>query len=193
MPGPIGLAGMNARRGEVQAVGAADAADVPFCLCELYMIRDRGFCAALLNQARAAGCAALAFTVDMPLPGTRWRHRRSGLAGRPGWRGVMRRGWQGVTHPSWAVDVGLLGQPHHLADVAPALNLRAGLEDFLGWMRKRWPGPLIVKGVLGLEDAPEAAAGADGIVVSNHGGRQLDGVPATADALPAIAYGWASG
>jgi len=143
MPGPIGLAGMNARRGEVQAVGAADAADVPFCLCELYMIRDRGFCAALLNQARAAGCAALAFTVDMPLPGTRWRHRRSGLAGRPG---VMRRGWQGVTHPGWAVDVGLLGRPHHLADVAPVLKVRTGLEDLLSWMRTHFDASVTRRG-----------------------------------------------
>jgi L-lactate dehydrogenase (cytochrome) len=221
---PIGLAGMNARRGEVQAVRAANAADVPFCLStvsvcpltevaaaatkpfwfQLYMIRDRGLVRALLDEARALGCSALVFTVDMPVPGTRYRDYRSGLAGAPGIKGQLRRFGQALTHPSWALDVGLRGKPHHLGNVAPALGDKTGLEDFLGWMRgnfdasvtwhdlafirEHWDGPLIIKGILDPADARQAAdTGADGIVVSNHGGRQLDGVPATADALPAIA------
>ena len=108
---PIGLAGMNARRGEVQAALAANAANVPFCLStvsvcpiaevragvdkpfwfQLYMLRDRGFMKDLLSQAAEARCSALVFTVDMPVPGTRYRDYRSGLAGAPG---IRRRGWR---------------------------------------------------------------------------------------------------
>jgi L-lactate dehydrogenase (cytochrome) len=221
---PIGLAGMNARRGETQAVRAAAAAGIPFCLStvsacpidevakaspkpfwfQLYMIRDRGFMVDLLAQAKEAGCNLLMFTVDMPLPGSRYRDFRSGLAGAPGLRGSVRRTWQAMCRPGWAYDVGLRGRPHHLGNVAPVLGKNSGLEDFLGWMREnfdptctwsdldfirsRWDGPIVIKGILDTEDARAATdVGADGIVVSNHGGRQLDGVPSTARALPAIA------
>ncbi len=220
---PIGLAGMNARRGEVQAARAAEAAGVPFCLStvsacpidevrrgttapfwfQLYMIRDRGFMQELLAQAKAAQCSALVFTVDMPVPGSRYRDYRSGLAGASGWTGSLRRTWQAIQHPGWAWDVGVHGRPHQLGNVAPVLGKGSGLEDFLGWMRNNfdptvtwrdldfirahWDGPMLIKGILDPEDAREAAAlGADGIVVSNHGGRQLDGVPSTATALPPI-------
>ena len=222
--GPVGLAGMNARRGETMAVRAANRAGVPFCLStvsvcplgevarastdplwfQLYMIRDRGLVRDLLAQARVAGCSALVFTVDMPVPGTRYRDFRSGLAGAPGLGGSLRRLGQAMRRPRWAWDVGVFGRPHHLGNVAPALAGRTGLEDFLGWMRdnfdpsiqwrdldfirESWDGPLVIKGILDPEDALQAAAlGADGIVVSNHGGRQLDGVPATAAVLPGIA------
>jgi len=221
---PIGLAGMNARRGEIQAVRAAERAGIPFILStvsacpigevaaaaarpfwfQLYMIRDRGFMRDLLAKARAARCSALVFTVDMPVPGTRYRDYRSGLAGAPGFSGAFRRFWQALQHPRWAWDVGVRGRPHQLGNVAPVLGRNSGLEDFLGWMRNNfdasiswrdlefvraeWAGPLIIKGILDPEDAREAVAlGADGIIVSNHGGRQLDGVPSTARALPAIA------
>ena len=220
---PIGLAGMNARRGEVQAARAAAEAGVPFTLStvsvcsiaevaaasaapfwfQLYMIRDRGFMRDLLATAREAACTALVFTVDMPVPGARYRDYRSGLAGAPGWRGGMRRARQALARPRWAIDVGLRGRPHHLGNVAPTLAGRTGLEDFFAWMRgnfdpaigwhdldwvrSEWTGPLIVKGILDADDARAAADhGADAIVVSNHGGRQLDGVPATASALPPI-------
>lgn len=221
---PIGLAGMNARRGEVQAARAANKAGVPFCLStvsacpigevaaqtdapfwfQLYMIRDRAFMKELLAQARAAGCTALIFTVDMPVPGSRYRDYRSGLAGAPGLAGALRRTWQSVLRPHWAWDVGVRGRPHQLGNVAPVLGRNTGLEDFFAWMRNNfdpsvswrdlefirdsWDGPLVIKGILDCEDALAAAElGADGIVVSNHGGRQLDGVPSTARALPAIA------
>lgn len=221
---PIGLAGMNARRGEVQAARAAAGAGVPFCLStvsacplaevaaatpepfwfQLYMIRDRGFMADLLALAGEAGCSALVFTVDMPVPGSRYRDVRSGLAGAAGLGGAMRRAWQGARRPGWAWDVGVRGRPHGLGNVAPVLGKNTGLEDFFAWMRdnfdptvswrdldfvrERWKGPLIVKGILDAEDARVAAdEGADGIVVSNHGGRQLDGTPSTARALPPIA------
>ena len=220
---PIGLAGLTARRGEVQAARAAQAAGVPFCLStvsacplaevtaavkpiwfQLYMIRDRGFMRELLVQVREAGCSALIFTVDMPMPGARYRDLRSGLAGAPGWRGDLRRVWQAMQKPDWAWDVGVMGRPHHLGNVAPVLGPNTGLEDFFAWMRanfdpsvtwsdldfirSEWPGPLIIKGVLDPDDAVRAAdLGADGIVVSNHGGRQLDGVHSTTRSLPPIA------
>ncbi len=221
---PIGLAGMNARRGECQAVRAANKAHIPFILStvsacdieevssaasepfwfQLYMIRDRGFMRDLMARALAAGCTALVFTVDMPVPGSRYRDYRSGLAGAPGLTGAVRRAWQGAMRPRWAWDVGIKGKPHGLGNVAPVLGANSGIEDFFAWMRNNfdpsvtwadldfirseWKGTLIIKGILDKEDAKQAAAlGADGIVVSNHGGRQLDGVPSTARALPAIA------
>lgn len=221
---PIGLAGMNARRGEVQAARAAAAAGVPFCLStvsacpidevarasqrpfwfQLYMIRDHGFMKDLIHQAKAARCSALVFTVDMPVPGSRYRDYRSGLAGSAGRAGALRRMWQAARRPHWAWDVGVRGRPHQLGNIAPLLGDSTGLEDFFAWMRgnfdptvtwrdldfirQNWDGPLIIKGILDADDAREAVElGADGIVVSNHGGRQLDGVPSTAMALPPIA------
>jgi L-lactate dehydrogenase (cytochrome) len=221
---PIGLAGMNARRGEVQAARAASKAGIPFCLStvsvcpiaevaastcapfwfQLYMIRDRAFMRDLMAQAKEVGCSALIFTVDMPVPGSRYRDYRSGLAGASGFRGSARRTLQAIRRPAWAYDVGVRGRPHQLGNVAPVLGKNTGLEDFFAWMRDNfdptvswkdiefirdsWSGPLVIKGILDVEDARAAAAlGADGIVVSNHGGRQLDGVPSTAAALPAIA------
>lgn len=221
--GPVGLAGMNARRGEVQALRAAARAGIPFCLStvgtcsirevagvgapfwfQLYMIRDRGFMRALLEQAKEAGCPVLLFTVDMPVPGSRYRDYRSGLAGASGLWGSRRRVLQALCHPRWAWDVGLCGRPHQLGNVSPVLGRKSGMEDFFAWMRENfdptvtwrdldfiretWDGPLVIKGILDTQDAHAAAdIGADGIVVSNHGGRQLDGVPSTARALPSIA------
>jgi L-lactate dehydrogenase (cytochrome) len=223
--GPIGLAGMAARRGEVQAARGAAAKGVPFTLstvsaCSLaevarnspapfwfqvYMVRDRGFMRSLLDEASAARCPVLVFTVDMPLPGARYRDVRSGLSGAANLRGQVRRVGQAMTRPGWAWDVGIHGRPHQLGNVAPLLGPKSGLEDFLGWMkdnfdpsvtwadldfvRAHWKGPIIVKGILDADDARRAAkAGVDGIIVSNHGGRQLDGVPSVARALPAIAH-----
>ena len=221
---PIGLAGLNARRGETQALRAAEGAGVPFTLStvgacslaevarassrpfwfQLYMIRDRAFMKDLLAQAAAAQCSALVFTVDMPVPGSRYRDYHSGLAGADGLKGQIWRTAQAAMKPGWAWDVGVRGRPHTLGNVAPVLQGKTGIEDFFAWMRNNfdpsihwrdldfirseWKGPLIIKGLLDPEDAREAAAlGADGIVVSNHGGRQLDGVLSTARALPPIA------
>ncbi len=216
---PVGLGGMYARRGEVQAARAAQAAGTDFTLStvsvcslaevtanagtppwfQLYVMRDRGVMRALVEQAKAAACPVLVLTVDLPLPGTRWRDARSGLAG-----GALVQALQGLARPGWLADVGVGGRPHTLGNLAEMVPGAAGLSDFLGWIganfdpscdwrlveevRALWPGPLVIKGVLEVEDARAAlAAGADGIVVSNHGGRQLDGAPATARALPAIA------
>jgi L-lactate dehydrogenase (cytochrome) len=219
--GPVGLSGMYARRGEVQAMRAANAAEIPLCLStvsvcsleevaaavavppwfQLYVIRDREFMKALLDRARALGCGALVFTVDMPVPGARYRDPHSGMSGP---YAPLRRYAQALAHPRWALDVGVRGRPHTLGNLASVLGSGTGLEDFigwlgrnfdpsvtwrdLGWIREHWDGPLIIKGILDPDDAAEAAAlGADGIIVSNHGGRQLDGVVSSAVALPAIA------
>lgn len=221
---PVGLAGMNARRGEVQAAKAAEAAHIPFTLStvgvcaleevakhtkapfwfQLYMIRDRGFMRDLLDRAEAAKCSALVFTVDLPVPGARYRDVHAGLAGSTNLAGRLRRFAQVASRPHWAWDVGLNGGPHNLGNLAPVLKGKSGMDDFLGWVlknfdasitwsdldwvRARWKGPLILKGVLDHEDAEAAiACGADGIVVSNHGGRQLDGALSAARALPRIA------
>ncbi|MFK4058501.1 FMN-dependent L-lactate dehydrogenase LldD [Brevundimonas sp. NPDC046655] len=221
---PVGLAGMNARRGEVQAARAAAAFGVPFTLStvgacsigevaggsptpfwfQLYMIRDRAFMADLMDLAEAAKCPALIFTVDMPVPGSRYRDYHSGLAGASGFFGDMRRAMQAVGRPAWAWDVGVRGGPHSLGNVAPVLKGKTGIDDFFAWMRdnfdptvtwddlawvrERWKGPLIIKGVLDADDAKRVAdLGGDGLVVSNHGGRQLDGVLSSTRALPPIA------
>jgi L-lactate dehydrogenase (cytochrome) len=220
---PVGLAGMTVRRGECQAARAAEAAGIPFCLStfslcpiaevtraitrpfwfQLYMIRDRGFVRDLLAEAREAGCSTLVFSVDMPVPGSRYRDYRSGLAGAPGIFGKVWRFCQAVAKPRWAWDVGVRGTPHQLGNVAPLLGNNTGLEDYFSWLsnnfdpavswrdldflRAEWTTSLVVKGILDVEDAKSAAGiGADGIVVSNHGGRQLDGVPSTVRALPSI-------
>ncbi|WP_313433782.1 FMN-dependent L-lactate dehydrogenase LldD [Novosphingobium sp.] len=221
---PIGLAGLNARRGECQAVRAADKAGIPFTLStvgactigevakaaakpfwfQLYMIRDRAFMKDLLAKAVEAGCSTLVFTVDMPVPGSRYRDYHTGLAGTGGFKGAAWRFAQAAARPAWAWDVGIHGRPHTLGNVAPVLLGKTGIEDFFAWMRNNfdpsinwrdldfirseWKGPLVIKGILDPEDAKEAAAlGADGLVVSNHGGRQLDGVLSSARALPPIA------
>lgn len=221
---PIGLAGMNARRGECQAVRAAEAAGIPFTLStvsacslaevakaatrpfwfQLYMTRDRGFMRELLQEAVELQCSTLVFTVDMPVPGSRYRDVHSGLAGASGLGGALRRTLQGAMKPAWAWDVGIRGRPHGLGNIARKLEGKTGIEDFFAWMRgnfdssiswrdldfirSEWKGPLVIKGLLDPEDAIEAAnLGADGVVVSNHGGRQLDGVLSSARALPAIA------
>ncbi|MEM1133571.1 MAG: L-lactate dehydrogenase [Pseudomonadota bacterium] len=220
---PVGLAGLNARRGEVQAARAANAAGVPLCLStvsacsieevstdsgqppwfQLYMLCDRGFVAAMLDRAKAANCPALVFTVDLPVPGARYRDRRSGLTGAPGLYGQLRRLGQALAKPGWCWDVGLRGHPLTLGNVAGVLGSSTPLSDFLDWLannfdpaatwtdlewvRSQWSGPLIVKGILHPDDARAAvAAGADGVVVSNHGGRQLDGAVSAVKVLPDI-------
>lgn len=219
--GPVGLTGMYARRGEVQAARAAASRGIPFTLStvsvcpieevapaidrpmwfQLYVLKDRGFMRNALERAKAAGVTTLVFTVDMPTPGARYRDAHSGMSGP---RAPLRRMLQAVTHPRWAWDVGLLGRPHDLGNISTYRGSPTGLADYIGWLgsnfdpsiswkdlewiREFWTGPMVIKGILDPEDARDAVRfGADGIVVSNHGGRQLDGVLSTARALPAIA------
>jgi L-lactate dehydrogenase (cytochrome) len=218
---PVGLTGMYARRGEVQAAMAADKKGIPFTMStvsvcpieevtpkinrpmwfQLYVLRDRKFMQNVLERAKAAGCSTLVFTVDMPVPGARYRDAHSGMSGP---NAAMRRYLQACTHPHWAIDVGLLGRPHDLGNVSKYLGKAIGLEDYIGWLgnnfdpsiswkdlewiRDFWDGAMVIKGILDPQDAKDAVRfGADGIVVSNHGGRQLDGVMSTATALPKIA------
>jgi len=218
---PVGLLGMFARRGEVQAARAADAKGIPFTLStvsvcpieevtpaikrpmwfQLYVLKDRGFMKNALERARAAGVSTLIFTVDMPVPGARYRDAHSGMSGP---NGPLRRMLQAFSHPAWAWDVGLLGRPHDLGNISTYRGSPTGLADYIGWLgsnfdpsiswkdlewiRDFWQGPMVIKGILDPQDARDAVTfGADGIVVSNHGGRQLDGVLSSARALPAIA------
>ncbi|KTT73878.1 FMN-dependent L-lactate dehydrogenase LldD [Sphingomonas endophytica] len=219
--GPIGIGGMYRRRGETQAARAANAAGIPFTLStvglcslgevrratagplwfQLYVIRDRAFMADLIATAKAEGAEALVFTVDMPVPGSRYRDAHSGMSGP---NAPLRRMMQAIGKPGWAWDVGLHGRPHALGNLLPVLGASSGMNDYMGWLganfdpsiawddigwiRAAWDGPLIIKGVLDPDDARAAVdAGADAVVVSNHGGRQLDGASSTARALPAIA------
>ncbi|BDR15634.1 FMN-dependent L-lactate dehydrogenase LldD [Vibrio sp. STUT-A11] len=218
---PVGLTGMYARRGEVQAAQAAEKKGIPFTMStvsvcpieevapaierpmwfQLYVLKDRGFMKNVLERAKAAGVTTLVFTVDMPVPGARYRDMHSGMSGP---NAAMRRVFQAMRHPSWALDVGMLGKPHDLGNISTYRGEPTKLEDYIGWLganfdpsiswkdlewiRDFWDGPMVIKGILDEEDAKDAVRfGADGIVVSNHGGRQLDGVLSTAKALPSIA------
>jgi L-lactate dehydrogenase (cytochrome) len=214
--GPVGLAGLYARRGEVQAARAAAAAHVPMTLStvsgcslrevaasghvpwfQLYFVKDRGFVSEMIETAKAVGSGALVLTVDLAVPGSRYRDARAAGGG-------LRRMGQLLARPEWLWDVGIRGRPISLGNLEPIVGKRAPLSDFqawihanfdasvswkdVAWVRKRWKGPLIIKGILDADDANKAAvSGADAIVVSNHGGRQLDGVLSTARALPPIA------
>ena len=218
--GPVGLSGLYARRGECQAALAAAAARVPFTLStlsacsigevakaaplwfQLYIVKDRGFVSDMIASAKEAGCGALLLTVDLAVPGTRYRDYRSGLSGSI--RGRAARMQQVMARPDWAWDVAVRGRPLTMGNLEPLLGSGAALADLMGWVgrnfdssvtwkdvewvRSQWDGPLVIKGILDPDDAREAAAsGADGLVVSNHGGRQLDGVLSTAAALPRVA------
>jgi len=220
---PVGMAGMYARRGETQAARAAAAAGIPMCLStvsvcsleevaktgtppwfQLYVLKDRGYMRELLARAREAGCPVLAFTVDLPIPGARYRDVRSGFTGSSGLSGAFNTAWDGLTHPAWMWDVWANGRPHTLGSVAGAVSDSRRVTDFmswiarnfdrsvtwkdLDWVRETWDRPIVVKGVLDVADAKDAVkAGVQGLVVSNHGGRQLDGVRSSISALPGIA------
>ncbi len=220
---PVGIAGMFARRGEVQAARAAAAAGVPLCLStvgicsveevaraaqppwfQLYVLRDRGYMRELLRRAHAAHCPVLLLTVDLPAPGARYRDVRSGFTGLRGMRSWLNRARDGLAHPRWLWDVWLCGRPHRLGSVEGALPEGPAAGDFLAWIgrnfdrsvswqdidwiRAEWDRPIVIKGIMTVEDAREAVRiGAQALVVSNHGGRQLDAVPSSITALPRIA------
>ena len=178
------------------------AASQPFWF-QLYMIRDRIAVKSLLESALAAGCTTLVFTVDLPVAGMRHRDTRNGMVtdSLPAKLGRLR---QLVTRPGWLADVALQGKPHtfgSLADLVPGATSLNSFKAWIGtqfdrsvtwtdieWLRSQWPGKLLLKGILEVDDALAAAAiGADGVVVSNHGGRQLDSIASTISKLPAIA------
>ena len=181
--------------GEVQAARAASAAGVPFTLStlsacsieevarsaplwfQLYIVKDRGFVGDLIARAKEAGCEALLLTVDLAVPGTRYRDYRAGLSG--SLRGPRSRMWQVLQRPRWAWDVALRGRPMTMGNLEPLLGSGAVLADLMGWVgrnfdasvtwkdvewvRSKWNGPLVIKGILDPEDARRAAeSGADG-------------------------------
>ena len=218
---PTGLTGIMHPDGEILAARAAQAAGVPFTLStmsicsieavraavdapfwfQLYVMRDRGFAASLIERAKAAQCAALMLTADLQIQGQRHRDIKNGLTVPPKltWRNAL----DILGKPRWAL--GMLGTKHrsfgNLAGQIPGGGsglttlsqwIASQFDPTLGWkdvewVRSLWPGKLIIKGILDPEDARAAVdAGADALVVSNHGGRQLDGAPSSIAALPAV-------
>jgi L-lactate dehydrogenase (cytochrome) len=180
----------------------AAATGEPFWF-QLYMLRDRDLIIKLLERAQAAGCDTLAFTVDLPVAGLRLRDYRNGMLG-GGLPGKLSQLAQIVSSPLWAIDVGLKGKPHNfgnLRNVVPDpddLNAyKAFIEaqfdptvtwDDIAWLRSIWKGKILIKGVLEADDAKAAVdTGADGVIVSNHGGRQLDGVASSISKLAGVA------
>ncbi len=167
---------------------------------QLYMMRDREAMARMIDRAKAARCSALVLTLDLQVIGQRHKDLKNGLTAPP--RPTLKNILNLATKPRWCL--GMLGtQRHtfrnlvgHVKGVSDMRSLAAWTnEQFdprlswadVAWVKERWGGKLILKGIMEVEDAELAAqAGADAIVVSNHGGRQLDGAPASIDALPAI-------
>jgi L-lactate dehydrogenase (cytochrome) len=172
----------------------AAAGHVPWY--QLYFVKDRGFVADLIARASEEGSAALVLTVDLAVPGSRYRDARAAAS-------TLRRIPDLCRRPSWLWDVAIRGRPISFGNLEPIVGKRAPLADFqkwihdnfdasvswkdVEWVRGQWEGPLIIKGILDPDDAREAvASGADGIVVSNHGGRQLDGALSSARGLPRV-------
>ena len=168
---------------------------------QLYLMRDRSFNEELIERAKAAQCSALMLTVDMPIQGLRRRDPKNGLSIPP--RLTLRNAIDVATKPTWALRV-LRGRRRTFGNLAGRMQNTGGLttlSQWIGsqfdptvtwraieWVRSRWPGRLIVKGILDAEDARLACdSGVDALVVSNHGGRQLDGAPSTISVLPRIA------
>lgn len=183
-------------------VEEVQAATTEVAWFQLYMIRDRARVAALLDKAWAAGCRTLVFTVDLPLPGMRHRDFRNGLAS-TGPRSKLLRIQQLLSRPGWLWNVAVRGGPLSFGNLSDAVPNASNLDAFkewidtqfdptvtwadIEWIRDHWQGKLLLKGILDVEDARQAVqVGSDGIVVSNHGGRQLDGVASGAGKLPDI-------
>lgn len=179
------------------------ATEAPFWF-QLYVMRDRGYAEHLIGRARDANCSVLVLTVDLAVVGARYRDTRNGVVGELPATKKLVRAWDLFSHPRWVVSVGIRGRPltfGNLEAAVPGAGSPAEFKDWvdsqfdprvtwddLAWVRKHWPGKVVLKGILDVDDARRAAdVGADGIVVSNHGGRQLDDVRATASVLPEIA------
>jgi len=217
---PVGLTGLNWADGEMLGARAAEKFGIPFTLStmsicsiedvagavakpfwfQLYVFRDRGFAASLIDRAKAAKCSALVLTLDLQIQGQRHRDLKNGLVVPP----TLTLGTilDVMTKPGWALNVmtgrrksfgNLQGQIKGADNVLTLSQWIAGQFDptlswsDVAWVKERWGGKLILKGILDVEDAKLAAAtGADAIVVSNHGGRQLDGTVSSVRALPEI-------
>ena len=171
---------------------------------QLYVMRDRSYAEDLMARAQAVGSPVLVLTVDLAVIGARHRDTRNAMAGTPTTLAKVLRGLDIAAHPRWIREVAIGGKPltfGNLEQAVPGARTPTGFQEWvsanfdpsvtwddIAWVREHWKGRLVVKGVLDAEDARRAAdAGVDGIVVSNHGGRQLDSVPSTARALPDVA------
>ena len=218
---PVGLLGLNWANGEILAARAANRFGVPFTLStmsicsiedvaegtgkpfwfQLYVMRDRGFAASLIERANAAKCSALVLTLDLQIQGQRHRDLKNGLAVPP--RLTWGTAFDILRKPGWALNVmtskrksfgNLAGRIPDAKSLTTLSQWIAGQFDptlswkDVEWVKNLWGGPLVLKGILDVEDAKIAAqSGADAIVVSNHGGRQLDGAVSSIRALPEIA------
>ncbi len=218
---PIGLLGLNWANGEILAARAANEFGIPFTLStmsicsledvaqgtgkpfwfQLYVMRDRGFAASLIERAKSANCSALVLTLDLQIQGQRHRDLKNGLAVPP--RLTWGTAFDILRKPGWALNVmrsrrksfgnleGRIAKADNLTTlsqwIAGQFDPTLSWKD-VEWVKRLWGGPLVLKGVLDVEDAKLAAqSGADAIVVSNHGGRQLDGAVSSIRALPEIA------
>ena len=202
---PMAPLGVCRYQADIAAARAARAANVPHVLSthafvpvqrvasesggapwfQTYLPTDRSRTAAELERARRAGCEVLLVTVDVPVRANREYNERNGF-GMP-MRIGLRTIAQGLMHPRWLVDVYLRSIWRRRIGESSTRRDTHDWSDF-DWLRANWPGKLVIKGILTVEDARLAMEhGADGIVVSNHGGRQLDGAPATLEVLPQIA------
>ncbi|MCS6996965.1 MAG: alpha-hydroxy-acid oxidizing protein [Casimicrobiaceae bacterium] len=218
---PTGLSGMQHADGEILGALAAKRFGIPFTLStmsicsiedvaeatgghpfwfQLYVMKDRGFVASLIDRAKAAGCSALMLTLDLQILGQRHKDLKNGLSAPP--KLTARNVLNMISKPRWCL--GMLGTSRrefrnivgHVKAVTDLRSLSAWTaEQFdpalswrdVEWVKSRWGGKLILKGIMEPEDARRAVeVGADAIVVSNHGGRQLDGAPSSIHALPAI-------
>ena len=224
---PVGLTGLNWADGEILAARAAQRFGVPFTLStmsicsiedvaggvekpfwfQLYVMRDRGFAASLVERAKAAGCSALVLTLDLQIQGQRHRDLKNGLAVPP--KLTLATALDIMMKPAWALNV-LRGKRKSFGNLEgriPDANSLTTLSQWIAgqfdptlswkdveWVKKLWGGKLVLKGVLDAEDAKIAAqSGADALVVSNHGGRQLDGTLSSIRALPEVVDAVAEG
>ncbi|MGQ0510428.1 MAG: alpha-hydroxy acid oxidase [Betaproteobacteria bacterium] len=218
---PVGLTGLNWADGEILAARAAGRFGIPYTLStmsicsiedvagavstpfwfQLYVMRDRGFAASLIERAKAAKCSALVLTLDLQIQGQRHMDLKNGLAVPP--KLTLGTMLDVMTKPGWALNVltgrrksfgNLEGRIPDAKSLSTLSQWIAGQFDptlswkDVAWVKSLWPGKLILKGILDVEDAKIAAdSGADAIVVSNHGGRQLDGTVSSIRGLPEIA------
>lgn len=185
----------------IEEVAAAVKRPVWF---QLYVMKDRSYAEDLMQRAQAVGCTTMILTVDLPVVGQRYRDARNGISGTLPTMKRLRRGADLFSHTKWMRDVALGGRPLTFGNLEKALpNARVPGDfqgwvasqfdpsvawDDLAWLREHWRGKIALKGILDADDAKEAVArGADAVIVSNHGGRQLDDVPSTIRSLPGIA------
>ncbi len=167
---------------------------------QLYVMRDRGFIENLIGRAKAAGCSALVLTLDLQILGQRHKDLRNGLSAPPKW--TPKHAWQLATRPFWCLDMlgtrrhgfgNIVGHAQNVGDLSSLASWtkeqfdpRLSWKD-VEWIKEKWGGKLILKGILDPEDARQSlSSGADAIIVSNHGGRQLDGARSSISALPGI-------